>query len=198
MTLRVPSNSLMLDAREMLASWTAPNYQQDQLRREFLSLALSEPDAAFRGCTPDHITASTLIFSADASQVALLFHPKFGRWLQMGGHCEPSDLTLSAAALREATEESGLEILDLDPLPVLLSRHRVKCWPDGHHFDVQFIARAQHGATLKCSVESVDLRWFDLADVRRVSDESVADLLAAALARLAALPLPAHVPKFVR
>ena len=38
----------------------------------------------------------------------LTLHRKVGRWLQLGGHCEPADTTLAGAALREATEESGL------------------------------------------------------------------------------------------
>ena len=46
-------------------------------------------------------------------------------WLQMGGHCEPEDATLAAAALREATEESGIAGLTLLPGgPVRLDRHR--------------------------------------------------------------------------
>ncbi|MBW8810801.1 MAG: NUDIX domain-containing protein, partial [Lysobacter sp.] len=35
-------------------------------------------------------------------------HRKGGFWVQCGGHLEPDDATLSAAALREATEESGI------------------------------------------------------------------------------------------
>ena len=46
-------------------------------------------------------------------------------WLQMGGHCEPEDATLADAALREATEESGIDGLTLLPGgPVRLDRHR--------------------------------------------------------------------------
>lgn len=174
----------MADVRAVLTSWEAPNPRQDQLRQDFLTLALSEPDAAFRDCAPDHITASALVFSAELTHVALLFHPKFDRWLQMGGHCEPSDRSISAAALREAREESGMSTIALDPIPVWLSRHRVKCWPDGHHLDVQFLARAEPGAILTCSEESTDVRWFALDEVASVSDESVKELLGASLKRI--------------
>lgn len=171
--------------REVLTSWDAPNHKQEQLRLDFLALAMSSSDAALRSQAPDHITASTLVFSADLDQVALLFHPKFDRWLQMGGHCEPFDSSLHAAAVREAQEECGLSDLLVDPEPVLLSRHRVRCWPDGLHLDVQFAARARPGAVLECSSESTDLRWFNVNEVAHVSDESVVDLMAAAHQRLA-------------
>ncbi len=39
----------------------------------------------------------------------LTLHPRFGRWLQLGGHCEDTDADIAAAALREATEESGID-----------------------------------------------------------------------------------------
>lgn len=177
--------SLIGDVREVLTTWSAPNREQEDLRVDFLALAHSSPNAAFRSNAPDHITASTLVFSFDLQQVALLFHPKFDRWLQMGGHCEPSDDSLHAAATREAHEECGIADLLVGPEPVYLSRHRVKCWPDGHHFDVQFAAVAPEGAVLECSTESTALRWFDLAEVPRISDESVVALLAAAQQRFA-------------
>lgn len=176
--------SLIGDIREVLTSWSAPDREQERLRVDFLALAHSSPDAAFRSNAPDHITASTLVFSCDLQQVALLFHPKFDRWLQMGGHCEPTDSSLHAAASREAQEECGIADLLVDPEPVCLSRHRVKCWPNGHHLDVQFAAVAPEGAILECSAESTELRWFDLTEIPRICDKSVISLLAAAQQRL--------------
>ena len=74
----------------------------------------------------------------------LTLHPIVGRWLQTGGHCESHDATLADAALREAREETGIQDLALDPVPVLLSRHEVPCGPlrPSHHLDVQFVAVA--------------------------------------------------------
>ena len=51
-----------------------------------------------RDCYPDHLTASTLVLSADGDRVLLTLHAKARQWFQFGGHCEPGDVTLAAAA----------------------------------------------------------------------------------------------------
>lgn len=99
-----------------------------------------------------------------------------------GGHCEPVDETLRAAALREATEESGIAGLTLLPGgPVRLDRHHTPCaW----HYDVQYAALAPAGSVETISDESLDLRWFGYDEVADVADESVVRLLEAARAQL--------------
>jgi 8-oxo-dGTP pyrophosphatase MutT (NUDIX family) len=65
-------------------------------------------------------------------------------WLQMGGHIETGDGTLVAAAMREATEESGTPGLQLwSETPLALDRHPAPCASDArYHLDVQFLALA--------------------------------------------------------
>lgn len=112
----------------------------------------------------------------------LTLHRKLRMWLQMGGHCEPGDRTVAAAALREATEESGVPGLALLPGgPVRLDRHPTPCaW----HLDVQYAAVAPPDAVAAISEESLDLRWFAYDEVARVADGSVARLVEATRARL--------------
>ena len=93
----------------------------------------------------------------------LTLHRKAHAWFQMGGHCEAGDTTLAGAALREAVEESGVETLALDPLPVQLNAHPVPfCDPRGtvHHLDVRFVAVAPADAVHAVSEESLDVRWW--------------------------------------
>ncbi len=119
--------SLHAQAVQALAGWTAPDQEQRGLRDLFLAHLHAHPDSLSRACEPGHITASTAVLDAPRRNVLLTLHPKVGRWLQLGGHCEPVDATLAAAALREATEESAIGGLVLLDGPVNLDLHAVPC-----------------------------------------------------------------------
>ncbi|GGX27150.1 NUDIX hydrolase [Streptomyces chartreusis] len=155
---------------------------QEELRRTYLEHLETHPDGMWKACGDGHITASALVIDPSRGRVLLTLHKKLRMWLQMGGHCEPADETLAAAALREAAEESGVAGLSLLPGgPVRLDRHHTPCaW----HLDVQYAALAPAGAVEAISDESLDLRWFAYDEVADVADESVLRLLEATRARL--------------
>jgi 8-oxo-dGTP pyrophosphatase MutT (NUDIX family) len=155
--------SLYDDALNVLTKWHPRNDQQRQLRAAYLRHLTEHPDGLWRDCHPDHLTASTLVVSADRGSVLLNLHRRLQMWVQFGGHCEHGDLTLAGAAVREATEESGiasLRLLGADP--VQLSAHEVECGPltPAHHLDVRFVAVAPDDALPVVTEESDDLRWF--------------------------------------
>ena len=101
------SADLWRDAVATLESWTAPSARADEARRRTMDLLRVGPAAVTRAHRPGHVTASTLVVD-DGGRVLLCLHGRMGLWMQLGGHCEPGDATLAGAALREATEESGL------------------------------------------------------------------------------------------
>ncbi|MFI9807340.1 NUDIX hydrolase [Streptomyces sp. NPDC052301] len=158
-------------------------YQDQQdLRQVYLDHLDAHPGGMWKSCAEGHITASALVIDPEHGRVLLTLHKKLRMWLQMGGHCEPSDSTLAGAALREAAEESGISSLRLlQSAPVRLDRHRTPCaW----HLDVQYAALAPRGAVAAISDESLDLRWFGYDEVADVADKSVVRLVEATLARL--------------
>jgi len=157
---------------------------QAELRQAYLDHLAAHPDGMWKACGDGHLTASALVIDPERGRVLLTLHRKLRMWLQMGGHCEPGDATLRDAALREATEESGIAGLSLVPGgPVRLDRHPIP--PPCHwHFDVQYAVLAPPGAVQEISDESLDLRWFGYDEVAGVADESVVRLLEAARARL--------------
>jgi 8-oxo-dGTP pyrophosphatase MutT (NUDIX family) len=160
--------TLHADALAVLRDWAPPDGDQTRLRNRYVAHLEAHSDAMTRGCFPDHLTAGVLVLSPDLDRVLLNLHRKAGQWFHFGGHCEPTDDTLAGAALREGLEESGLERLDLDPVPVELSEHEVGfCDPRGavRHLDVRYAARAPRDGDHAVSEESLDVRWWPLDDL---------------------------------
>lgn len=170
--------SLHEAATRVLKEWTPPGDDpgQERLRLAYLEHLAEHPDGVWKSCAAGHTTAGALVVDADGERVLLTLHRKLRRWLQTGGHCEPGDASLADAALREATEESGIEGLTLLPGgPVRLDRHPTPCaW----HLDVQYAVRAPRGAVAAMSDESLDLRWFGFGELADVTDVSVQRLAA--------------------
>ena len=173
--------SLHADAVSTLRAWQAPDAAQDALRCDFLDHLAAHDDGVWRSCVPAHLRASALVMSEGRDEVLLVLHSKAGLWLQPGGHCEPEDPTLLAAALREATEETGIGGLALSAAPVRLDRHAAPCRPGvvDHHLDVQYLAIAPPQAIPRSSAETLAVAWFRCDDLPEPAD--VEPLVVAAL-----------------
>ncbi len=158
--------TLRADALEVLGRWRAPTAEQEHLRTAYVEHLDAHPDGTWRTCLPDHLTAGALVLSRDRAHVLLNLHRKARRWFHFGGHLEQADRTLADAALREATEESGLADLIVEAEPLHLSRHTVAfCHPgrEVDHLDVRFLALADADAEPVVSGESVEVRWWPVA-----------------------------------
>lgn len=160
--------TLHADAVDVLTHWQAPGEEQERLRASYVDHLADHPDGVQRSCFPAHLTAGALVLSHDRTQVLLNLHRKARRWFHFGGHLEPGDVTLAGAALREATEESGLAGLLVAAEPLHLSRHEVGfCDPRGpvDHLDVRFLALLGADAEPVVSEESLDVRWWPVDDL---------------------------------
>ncbi|WP_373690011.1 NUDIX hydrolase [Saccharopolyspora gregorii] len=176
---------LHADAEQVLRGWRPSGDGQEALRHAFLALLDAREDACLRACAPGHVTASAVLLDAAGEHVLLTLHPRVGKWLQLGGHCEPEDTSLAGAALREATEESGIDGLSVSAEPVHLDVHPITCslGVPTRHFDVRYLVRAPAGAEPVRSDESLDLRWWPIDALPAESD--LGPLLAAARPHLA-------------
>ena len=113
------------------------------------------------------------MFSPNGGSVLLVFHSRLKRWLQPGGHVEPEDADLRAAALREAAEETGLgeleslpavpTIFDVDVHPIPARREQ----PAHAHFDVRFLfrARREQSAMVVAGSDAGSVRWVERAEL---------------------------------
>ena len=159
--------ALFDDAVATLTAWQATSETAEPARKRTLQLLAAGPVAMTRAHRAGHVTASALVVDPQG-RLLLCLHGRLGKWMQLGGHCEAEDPTLTAAALREATEESGIAGLMLDPDPIDVDIHPVRCKPtdyaaqatDTHHYDVRFLVRCPAGAIEQISEESAALGWF--------------------------------------
>ena len=144
--------------------YPATGPQQARLQAEFLAALTDRADAISRFGPPAHLTVGVAVLDPSGRRVLLTHHRKADAWYQFGGHIEPGDASLRAAAERELREESGLTDLALSARPVHLDRHAL---PGAfgtcrEHLDVRYAAVAAADAVPLVSPESYDVRWFDL------------------------------------
>jgi 8-oxo-dGTP pyrophosphatase MutT (NUDIX family) len=160
------------------------------VRDDMQAFIARHPDALHRTCREGHFTGSAIVVDAAADRVLLLFHAKHQRWLQPGGHAD-GDANLASVALREATEETGIAGLRIDPDPLDLDVHPIGARPGepAHlHLDARYLVVAPAGAVPERNHESEHLEWFapDRLDGLGL-DPGTHRLIAAGLARARAV-----------
>jgi 8-oxo-dGTP pyrophosphatase MutT (NUDIX family) len=107
-----------------------------------------------------------MVVDPTTQRFLFMLHAKLGRWQQPGGHAD-GDGALPGVALREATEETGIEGLRVAAPAVDLDIHRVE--PPGEpahlHLDVRYLVLAPPGAVANGNHESRALRWAGVAEL---------------------------------
>ena len=146
-----------------------------------------------RETMPGHLTTSAIVLSPDHAKILVIDHATIGRWLQPGGHYEPSP-HFFLSAQREAEEETGVSGLKLHPwhqgqdLPFAIDSHDVPGKrsrneaPHIHH-DLQYLFIADPNLPLVAQLEEVHAAQWREA-------EMLAEFAPKAAARLKSVAAP--------
>jgi len=123
----------------------------------------------------EKIDFTVAIFVVHEGRVLVIHHRKLDKWLPLGGHIE-LDEDPEQAALREAREESGLEVELLGERPPttspgtraliaprFLDIHRIS--PTHEHIGMIYWARPGSGALALAAAEHHDIRWCTAAEL---------------------------------
>lgn len=109
-----------------------------------------------------------------ARGVVLHLHKRLAIWLQPGGHVDAGEAPL-AAALREATEETGLPVRPESPDLFHVDVHPAAL---GHtHLDLRYLVWAPALDPATGAGESPDVRWFSIEDAIAIADPGLVGAL---------------------
>ncbi|MFJ2419187.1 NUDIX hydrolase [Streptomyces brevispora] len=149
---------------------------------EPLRLSAEGQEFASRQTFPMHVTAGALLVR-DSAEVLLIEHLAYGITLQPGGHLEPTDTTLVGAAIRELSEETGIDPAQIVPVsmhPAYVEFGQVparpaKDEPVHYHLDIGY-AFATADAEVGCIQESevTGAAWYPLDVAERLVGPRIA------------------------
>jgi 8-oxo-dGTP pyrophosphatase MutT (NUDIX family) len=158
-----------------LSAYQPSDPSERAFRERLLGLLDSSAPASRRQFVPGHLTASAFVLAPEGDAVLLILHKKLQIWVQPGGHIEPTDVSLEAAARREVSEEVGLPLLQRGPAESIfdLDIHPIparKDEPAHEHFDVRFCFRATTRAFV-ASDEVTEATWAELSRIEQLTSD---------------------------
>jgi 8-oxo-dGTP pyrophosphatase MutT (NUDIX family) len=172
-----------------LASYLERHPGETALLSEPMRLLSRGGDFASRRCFPMHVTAGALLVRG--AEILLVEHRAYRIVLQPGGHLEPADVSLAAAAERELVEETGVNpaaVTLLSNVPAYIEYGRVparpqKDEPDHFHLDIGYsfgTVQGDIGSIQECEVTGA--AWYPLAEAERLVGHRISRALKTRLA----------------
>lgn len=174
-------------------------FPEEQQRQQVLLDKLSNTslDLRLRSTIPEgHLCASGIILLPN-NKILMLEHKALGIWVVPGGHYDLTDVTLTAAAIRETLEETGLRGITLHPwhlehgIPLDIDTHPIPARPekneDPHqHFDFRYILQIEDPAEI---IEMLSLQAAEIVSFKECSIDEIdsSDSIHSALKKLTSI-----------
>jgi 8-oxo-dGTP pyrophosphatase MutT (NUDIX family) len=147
----------------------------------FLSELARLPDPCNEHADTTHVTASGIVVGRRGTVLHL--HRRLGIWMQPGGHIDAGE-TPDQAALREATEELGLDVAHPAAGPCLLHLDVHEAAYGHLHLDLRYLLLGADDDPHPPPGESPEARWYSWDEALAAADVALVDALP--LARRAA------------
>jgi 8-oxo-dGTP diphosphatase len=119
-------------------------------------------------------TVMPFVLHPDGTKILLVFHPKYGRWMSIGGHIE-LDENPDQSLLKEINEECGLDVTVLSEKPDVKGAGYEVLWRPAsvnihdanaphRHIGLVYYCLA-HSADFRLSEEHTEMRWCTLDEM---------------------------------
>jgi 8-oxo-dGTP pyrophosphatase MutT (NUDIX family) len=150
----------------------------------FLSELARLPDPCDEHADTTHVTASGIVVGRRGTVLHL--HRRLGIWMQPGGHIDAGE-TPDQAALREATEELGLDVAHPADGPRLLHLDVHEAAYGHLHLDLRYLLLGADDDPHPPPGESPEARWYSWDEALAAADVGLVDALPVARAAAEAL-----------
>jgi 8-oxo-dGTP pyrophosphatase MutT (NUDIX family) len=139
------------------------------------AFVLEHENCFYRELWPAHVTGSAWVVNPTRDQALLLHHRKHDQWFQPGGHAD-GDADILRVALRETSEETGLEpshirLVDGDLFDVDIHSIPAGVYgPQHEHIDCRFLVEMDDDIEIPGNDESHQVIWVPLWQVARYNN----------------------------
>ncbi len=149
------------------------NEQEEVDKKAILDFIRRNDDALERTNLVAHVTSSAIIVNEAMDKMLFVYHNIYDSWSWVGGHNDGNP-DLLAVAIREAKEETGLEIVEphskdlfmIDSVYVQNHIKRGKFIPDHLHLNGTYLLIANDSDDLHIKHdENSGVRWFRIEEI---------------------------------
>ena len=155
------------------------NEQEENDKKIMLNYMQKNTDYLTRENEVAHFTTSIWTVNKERTKTLMVYHNIYDSWSWIGGHADGEE-DLSAVALRELKEETGIEdaalvskdIFSLEILTVDGHMKKGKYIPSHLHFNVTYLAEADEDQILVVNEdENKGVKWFIFEAALKASSE---------------------------